>query len=241
MRNFANLLRLNNSHLFETRRDLSNIPANFYSLLLSLWNRKSLNSWLKQKLKTNMQTITLEDKAPTYLTTLLSPFVWLFFSQNELYIYMFFPLNFHYYLTLIWLRIRHHGITVAARCHGLASRHKVAAQCCSPGSRRHGPMSRPDVTAQCNGLAVRKLDQNSGFYCEQWQIYRAELLPRVCAIEQLLELDVSALGFPLPFFGGLGVLCCHRWSRCVGALSSWRPPRCPAMPSPGSGSLKKEL
>ena len=33
-----------------------------------------------------------------------------------------------------------------------------------------------------------------------------ELVPRVCAVEQLLELDVSALGFPLPFFGGLGVL-----------------------------------
>ena len=35
-----------------------------------------------------------------------------------------------------------------------------------------------------------------------------ELVPRVCAVEQLLELDVSALGFPLPFFGGLGVLRC---------------------------------
>ena len=31
-----------------------------------------------------------------------------------------------------------------------------------------------------------------------------ELVPRV----QLLELDVSALGFPVPFFGGLGVLRC---------------------------------
>ena len=28
--------------------------------------------------------------------------------------------------------------------------------------------------------------------------------PRVCAIVQLLELDVSVLGFPLPFFGRLG-------------------------------------
>ena len=27
-------------------------------------------------------------------------------------------------------------------------------------------------------------------------------------MEQLLELDVSALGFPLPFFGGLCVLRC---------------------------------
>ena len=35
-----------------------------------------------------------------------------------------------------------------------------------------------------------------------------ELVPRVCAFVQLLELDVSALGFPLPFFGGLGVLRC---------------------------------
>ena len=35
-----------------------------------------------------------------------------------------------------------------------------------------------------------------------------ELVPRVCAVEQLLALDVSALGFPLPFFGGLGVLRC---------------------------------
>ena len=30
-----------------------------------------------------------------------------------------------------------------------------------------------------------------------------ELVPRVCAVEQLLELGVSALGFPLPFFGAL--------------------------------------
>ena len=30
-----------------------------------------------------------------------------------------------------------------------------------------------------------------------------ELVPRVCAVEQLLELGVRALGFPLPFFGGL--------------------------------------
>ena len=36
-----------------------------------------------------------------------------------------------------------------------------------------------------------------------------ELVPRVCAVEQLLELDVSILGFPLPFFGGLGVLRCR--------------------------------
>ena len=36
-----------------------------------------------------------------------------------------------------------------------------------------------------------------------------ELVPRVCAVEQLLELDVSALGFHLPFFGGLGVLRCR--------------------------------
>ena len=28
-------------------------------------------------------------------------------------------------------------------------------------------------------------------------------------VEQLLELDVSALGFSLPFFGGLGVLRCR--------------------------------
>ena len=35
-----------------------------------------------------------------------------------------------------------------------------------------------------------------------------ELVPRVCAVEQLLELDVSALGFPLPSFGGFSVLCC---------------------------------
>ena len=35
-----------------------------------------------------------------------------------------------------------------------------------------------------------------------------KLVPRVCAVEQLLELDVSAHGFPLPFFGGLGVLRC---------------------------------
>ena len=35
-----------------------------------------------------------------------------------------------------------------------------------------------------------------------------ELVPRVCVVEQLVVLDVSALGFPLPFFGGLGVLRC---------------------------------
>ena len=35
-----------------------------------------------------------------------------------------------------------------------------------------------------------------------------ELVLRVCAVEQLLELDISALEFSLPFFGGLGVLRC---------------------------------
>ena len=35
-----------------------------------------------------------------------------------------------------------------------------------------------------------------------------ELVPRVCAVEQLLDPDVSTLGFPLPFFGGFGVLRC---------------------------------
>ena len=35
-----------------------------------------------------------------------------------------------------------------------------------------------------------------------------KLVPRVCGVDLLIELDVSALGFPLPFLGGLGVLCC---------------------------------
>ena len=32
--------------------------------------------------------------------------------------------------------------------------------------------------------------------------------PKVCAIVQFRELNVSALGFPLPFFGRLSVLRC---------------------------------
>ena len=62
-----------------------------------------------------------------------------------------------------------------------------------------------------------------------------ELVPRVCAVEQLIELDVSALGFPLPFFGGLGVL------RCLDDVPSRRPPGavscCSWVGSEGTGSL----
>ena len=43
---------------------------------------------------------------------------------------------------------------------------------------------------------------------DQRAYYGLEWEERGCPIEQLLEVDVSALGFPLPFFGGLGVLRC---------------------------------
>ena len=53
-----------------------------------------------------------------------------------------------------------------------------------------------------------KLDQNSKLL--YWN--NDEVTVRTCSEGlrdvQLLELDVSVLGFPLPFFGGLGVLRC---------------------------------
>ena len=60
-----------------------------------------------------------------------------------------------------------------------------------------------------------------------------ELVLRVCEVEQLLELDVSALGFPLPFFGGLGVL------RCLDDVPPSRPSPGAAAATPRAGSEGK--
>ena len=56
-----------------------------------------------------------------------------------------------------------------------------------------------------------------------------KLVPRVCVVEQLDLLDVSALGFPLPFFGGLVVLRCLDDVPC-GVLQVW------LAAAPGAGS-----
>ena len=54
-----------------------------------------------------------------------------------------------------------------------------------------------------------------------------ELVPRV---EQLPKLDISALGFPLPFFGVLGVL------RCLDDVPPSRPSPGAAAATPMAGS-----
>ena len=53
-----------------------------------------------------------------------------------------------------------------------------------------------------------KIIRNARFYCLFVRVYMGRTSPRVCALVQLLELEVSVLSFPLPFFGRLGGLVC---------------------------------